>query len=180
MSIVYRHNILLEKMALYNFNNHTLKWFSSYLRGRSQYVIINTKKSVMTKVTSGVPQGSVLGPLMYTLYINKLSDVIKDPANCTDDSHEAHEELFGLNCTLCGEIPCYADDATIIYASNLRENNQVKMIKHLKDVSNFQSENLLAVNEDKTTIKQGYDKTETQSYHWTVSFSHCQRQSWQS
>ena len=59
------HQILLDKMYLYNFSDNTIKWFSSYLSGCSQYVTLEGKNSRMTKIISGVPQGSVLGPLMY-------------------------------------------------------------------------------------------------------------------
>ena len=115
--------------------------FTSYLYRRSQYVTINGKNSVMSTVKSGVPQGSVLGPLLYNLYINELPEVIKDTANCIDESHKAHEQLFGTNCKICGEIPCFADDTTVVYSSNSRVENQYKMINHLEKVTTFISEN---------------------------------------
>ena len=148
------HDLLLEKMTLYNFSGDTVKWFRSYLHGRSQYVSISGKHSSMSTVLSGVPQGSVLGPLMYTLYINELPDVLKDPENCNNDAHEPHEELFGKNCASCGEIPCFADDTTVIQASNSRNQNQEKLKSNLKTISKFLGDNKLAVNEDKTTVNE--------------------------
>ena len=64
------HNVLIEKVKIYNFGNDTIKWFTNYLRFRSQYVAIGSKSSSMKTVRTGVPQGLVLGPILYTLYIN--------------------------------------------------------------------------------------------------------------
>ena len=148
------HDTLIEKMKLYNFSSSCIKWFNSYLSGRSQYVEINTKRSKITNMVMGVPQGSVLGPLMYTLYINELPNILKDTENCDKVEHEPHTELFGQNCETCPEIPCYADDATVVYASDSRQNNQVKMRNHLAIISGFLSSNKLAINEEKTTINE--------------------------
>ena len=82
------HGILLQKMKLYNFSDEVINWFTSYLTGRSQYVEINAKKSRITTMESGVPQGSVLGPLVYTLYINELPNILKDKINCLDESSQ--------------------------------------------------------------------------------------------
>ena len=65
---------LERKMQRYNFSTHTIQWFHNYLTGRSQYVSIGTKKSRMTPVTCGVPQGSVLGPILYSVFTNELPD----------------------------------------------------------------------------------------------------------
>ena len=148
------HEIIIEKMRLHNFSNDTINWFSSYLHGRSQYVYIDNKSSRITGIKSGVPQGSVLGPLMYILYINELPDITKEHDTCTDNTHEKHDELFGQNCTKCGETICYADDASILYSSNSRQENQNKLEEHLNLVNNFLTDNKLVVNRDKTTITE--------------------------
>ena len=151
---VVSHDILIKKMILYKFTPSTIKWFLSYLSGRAQYVSIDTKSSRMSLVKSGVPQGSVLGPLMYTLYINELPEVVKSGNNCNNIEHYQHEELFGKNCYKCGEIICYADDASVVYSSNSRQQNQQKLVEHLENVNNFLTDNKLIINREKTTITE--------------------------
>ena len=72
------HNILLRKLSLYGFKNMPLQWFTNYLYNRQQFVACNGKISSLQYVSTGVPQGSVLGPLLFIIFINDFPQNIKN------------------------------------------------------------------------------------------------------
>ena len=64
-----RHKGLLLKLNAYGIRGNILNWFNSYLQERQQRVVINTSSSSLSNISAGVPQGSVLGPLLFKIYI---------------------------------------------------------------------------------------------------------------
>ena len=84
------HDILLYKLSHYAVRGMALEWFRSYLSDRKQYVFLNDNSSDLRKINCGFPQGSILGPLLFILYINEFcrsSDIMSfvlfaDAPNC--------------------------------------------------------------------------------------------------
>ena len=68
------HNILLQKLEQYGIRGTSLDWFQSYLKDRMQYVFVNNTSETKA-ISCGVPQGSVLGPLLFLLYINDIPNI---------------------------------------------------------------------------------------------------------
>ena len=85
------HERLIMKMRGYGINGKTLNWVRSFLSGRKQRVRIGDKYSSMTNVTSGILQGSILGPVLFTIFINDLPNAINVHCKVSADDTKIYE-----------------------------------------------------------------------------------------
>ena len=143
------HSLLIKKLELYGFDSSMVKWVSSYLTGRSQCVSIDGSLSRCLEVRHGVPQGSILGPLLYTLFTNELPEVVH--ADCPEVPGDTWPN-FRISCRKCGSVGCYADDTTYSCSgADIAQLSDQLSVKY-NTLSNFLTSNRLKLNDDKTHL----------------------------
>ena len=147
------HSILLKKLDLFGFDQATVTWFWSYLTGRSQCVYVDGKLSDLEPVDCGVPQGSVLGPLLYILFVNDLPEVVHGHAGqvVPGQGGQGHAK-FNLVCSECGGLCCYVDDSTYSYSSSDPATLSATLSEQYKKLAEYMGDNKLVVNADKTHL----------------------------
>ena len=91
------HKRLITKLKGYGVRGKILDWISSFLFGRSQFVNVNNNFSKTTPVSSGVPQGSVLGPCLFIYFINDLPEVIKCLSKIFADDTKAYKSILSVS-----------------------------------------------------------------------------------
>ena len=85
------HQRLLHKLSSFGIHGNMLKWIKCFLSNRKQQVVLNGRKSCPVPVTSGVPQGSVLGPLLFSIFVNDLPSIVSSLIYLfTDDTKIFH------------------------------------------------------------------------------------------
>ena len=101
------HKRLLRKLHHYGIRGHLHSWITSFITGRFQKVVVEGSESDSVPVISGVPQGSVLGPLLFLLFINDLSDNIGSSTR-----------LFADNCIVYRTVRDHTDkEASVLRVS---------------------------------------------------------------
>ena len=128
------HQILLSRLKSYfGFTGSVLQWFRSYLTNRSQKVVISEVASSLRQLEFGVPQGSILGPLLFVLYMAPLQDVIS---------------RHGLDCMF------YADDTQLYIAVNPKKPSSEldRLSSCVEDIIKWNTDNFLLCNPTKTEV----------------------------
>ena len=121
------HSLLLNRLHQYGCSPHVIKWFESHLKNRQQFVSLGKEKSTFRNITMGVPQGSILAPLLFTLFVNDLPCSISN-----------------------GIVYMYADDTTISVCGKTKQEVELKLTKALGELNSWLNKNKLILNSDKT------------------------------
>jgi ribonucleases P/MRP protein subunit RPP40 len=118
---------LLKKLHFFGFREKALNLLKSYLTNRKQFVSLDNVDSQLLDITSGAAQGSVLGPILFLIYINDM-----------------------LNLNLHGELRLFADDAAIVYSASNSESLEKQMKSDLENLFSFLNSLDLSMSTEKT------------------------------
>ena len=122
------HDILLKKLSIIGFSHHTVKWFQSYLSNRKFTVNLENSFSEVSNISCGVPQGSVLGPILLLIYVNDMPMAVK--------------------CNLF----LYADDTCLVFQSKNVKDIEKQLNEDFAHICDWFVDNKLSIHfgEDKT------------------------------
>jgi hypothetical protein len=152
------HKRLLAKLKTYGLSDRLVKWIEAFLTKRQQRVIMGSHSSFWAWVLSGVPQGSVLGPILFIIYINDLCDVIQSSTKL------------------------YADDSKVIANVNNEQDKEI-LQEDLDNIMKWSNEWLIKLNIDKCKImhfgtsnhRYTYVLTEDQETFNHLSVTECEK-----
>ena len=139
------HSILLRKLYLYGVRGIAYDWFENYLYERSQFVYFNEEKSDEGVIQCGVPQGSILGPLLFLLYVNDIANV--------------SSIIFPL---------IFADDTNIFVSGKNVEELVYIMNDELRKITQWMNTNKLSLNIDKSNYMLFHSSRKTIGIHSDV------------
>ncbi len=125
------HDILIDRLQNYmGIQGQALRWFRSYLSDHYHFVYLNGESSQLLPVKYGVPQGSVLGPLLFSIYMLPLGNIIRK---------------YGIS------FHCYTDDTQLYISTRPDETSKLsKLTECVKNVKDWMTNNFLLLNSDKT------------------------------
>ena len=141
------HHILLQKLDHYGIRGIINDWFCSYLIGRIQSTQIGSRSSKKEKTLSGVPQVSVLGPLLFLIYIN--------------DVHNASDKL---------EFYLFGDDTNSLYADKNLRSLEITINLELSRVFEWLTANKFSLNIKKTNFVISHPYQKRRNYEVTLRF----------
>lgn len=122
-----KHDILLRKLPLYGIRGSALNLISSYMTSRFQYTVLNDMRSPLAKLRYGVPQESILGPLLFLLYINDIVNIPQTP-----------------------NIILYADDTNVFFTGSCLDSIERETNNWLEQLHLWLGSNRLELNTAKT------------------------------
>lgn len=139
------HGKLIHKLELIGIPEFLINWVSSYLTNRTQFVSIDSITSTRLPVTSGVPQGSVLGPLLFLVYINDIASVVTDKVQI---------KMFADDCVLFSEITCKEDQEELNF--------------NLRNIQSWCDKWDMKLNAEKTVFMRITNKRKSLSFTYTL------------
>ena len=145
------HDLLIEKLVKYSVGPEAVTWVKEYLAFRMQYVVLGRMESRMSPIQCGVPQGSVIGPLMYAIFVNDMTETVKQ-LNCQEVGHSDSSSLFGPQCRGCGVLTLYAVDSTYMTSSQNRQHNEISLRRCLDVIQLYLNDSKLVLNMLKTSL----------------------------